>query len=76
MTNNKQLTAMDVAELAIKLYPFSNSERNAFITGYNKAKEIEKEQSQAYAAFCVACDRKKLPLLEFEGWIKLEGGNK
>ncbi len=76
MTNNNKQTEIDVAELAMKLYPFSNSERNAFITGYNKAKEMEKEQSQAYAAFCVACDRKKLPLLEFDGWIKLEGGNK
>jgi 1,4-dihydroxy-2-naphthoyl-CoA synthase len=36
-----------------------------------QAKEMQKEQSQAYAAFCVGCDRKKLPLLEFEGWIKL-----
>jgi len=43
MTNNKQ-TEMNVAELAMKLYPFSNSERNAFITGYNKAKEMEKER--------------------------------
>ena len=76
MTNNKQQMAVDVAELAMKLYPFSNSERNAFITGYNKAKEMEKEQSQAYAAFCVACDRKELPLLEFDGWIKLERGDK
>jgi hypothetical protein len=42
--DNKQQTAVDVAELSMKLYPFSNSERNAFITGYNKAKEIEKEQ--------------------------------
>lgn len=31
----------DIVELAMKLYPFSNSERNAFITGYNKAKEME-----------------------------------
>ena len=44
MTNNKQQTAVDVAELAMKLYPFSNSERNAFITGHNKAKEMEKER--------------------------------
>ena len=43
MTNNKQ-TEIDIAELAMKLYPFSNSERNAFITGYNKAKEMEKQQ--------------------------------
>jgi hypothetical protein len=45
VTNNKQQTAVDVAELAFKLYPFSSdSVRNAFITGYNKAKEMEKEQ--------------------------------
>ena len=44
MTNNKQQTAVDVSELAMKLYPFSNLERNAFITGYNKAKEMEKER--------------------------------
>ncbi len=42
MTNNKQQTAVDIAELAFKLYPFSSdSVRNAFITGYNKAKEME-----------------------------------
>ena len=33
MSNNKQT---DIAELAINEYPFSNSERNAFINGYNK----------------------------------------
>jgi hypothetical protein len=45
MTNNKQQTAVDVAELAMKLYPFSSdSVRNAFITGYNKAKEMDKEK--------------------------------
>ena len=32
----------DVAELAFKTYPFGNSERNALITGYNKAKETYK----------------------------------
>ena len=47
MTNNKQQTAVDVAELAMKLYPFSNSERNAFITGYNKAKEMEKDEMES-----------------------------
>jgi len=43
MSNNKQ-TEIDIAELAMKLYPFSNSQRNAFITGYNKAKEMYKEE--------------------------------
>ena len=32
----------DVAEWASKTYPFSNSRRNALITGYNKAKETYK----------------------------------
>ena len=42
MRNNKQT---DIAELAMKEYPFSNSERNAFINGYNKAKELHKNQT-------------------------------
>ena len=42
MTNNKQT---NIAELAINEYPFSNSERNAFINGYNKAKELDKNQT-------------------------------
>jgi hypothetical protein len=32
----------DVAELAFRTYPFGNSERNALIAGYNKAKETYK----------------------------------
>jgi hypothetical protein len=32
----------DVVELALRTYPFGNSERNALITGYNKAKETYK----------------------------------
>ena len=31
-----------VVELALRTYPFGNSERNALITGYNKAKETYK----------------------------------
>lgn len=40
-TNNKE-TELDISELVHKAYPFSNNEtRNAFITGYNKGKEME-----------------------------------
>ena len=42
--SNKQQTAVDVSELAFELYPFGISERNAFINGYNKAKEMEMER--------------------------------
>jgi hypothetical protein len=76
MTNNKQQTAV---ELFIEQLNSKYGGNDFIITHINeieKAKQMQKEQSQAYAAFCVACDRKKLPLLEFEGWIKLEGGNK
>ena len=37
----------------------------------NQAKEMEKEQSHKYAEFAVICDRKNLPVLEFDGFIKL-----
>jgi hypothetical protein len=84
MKSNKQQTAVDwfsvrrdVLEIEVRLGKLSPIEYAEELTkAEQKAKEMEKEQSQAYAAFCVACDRKKLPLLEFEGWIKLEGGNK
>jgi predicted GTPase len=41
MEKDKQ---QDIAELATREYPFSNGERNAFIAGYNKAREIEEKQ--------------------------------
>ena len=71
MTNNKQQTAVEW--FANQL---SFTQRAIYNGVIEQAKEMEKERSQAYAAFCVACDRKKLPLLEFDGWIKLEGSNK
>jgi hypothetical protein len=41
-----------------------------------QAKEMEKQQSQQYAEFCVMCDREKLPLLDFESYILTYGTNK
>jgi tRNA(Ser,Leu) C12 N-acetylase TAN1 len=37
----------------------------------NKAKEMEKEQSQKYAEFAIECDRAGLPILDFEGFKNL-----
>jgi hypothetical protein len=55
MSNNKQQTTVDVSELAFRFYPFSNAERNAFINGYNKAKEIDKNNKYKFAyEFCQA----------------------
>lgn len=34
--------------------------------------EKEKEVAQQYAEFAIECDRKELPVLEFDGWINLK----
>ena len=52
--SNKQQTGVDVSELAFELYPFSISERNAFINGYNKAKEMEMERMIKLIQFVVS----------------------
>jgi hypothetical protein len=36
-----------------------------------QAKEMEKDVAQQYAEFAIECDRKELPVLEFDGWINL-----
>jgi hypothetical protein len=87
MTNNKQQTAVEwffeqLTEVDYNCINKTFLQNDNSLAGYRlrglleQAKEINKEQSQAYAAFCVACDRKELPLLEFDGWVKLEGNNK
>jgi hypothetical protein len=79
MTNNKQQTAVDwfsvrrdVLEIEVRLGKLSPIEYAEELTkAEQQAKEMEKQQSQAYAEFCVTCDRNKLPLLDFESWLKL-----
>jgi hypothetical protein len=39
---------------------------------FNEALEMEKQQSQDYAKFAIYCDRKDLPILNFEDYIKLQ----
>ena len=36
-----------------------------------QAKEMEKEQIEKYAEFCVRCDREGLKLIHFNDYIKL-----
>jgi hypothetical protein len=78
MSNNKQSSVerFHIKTWALKIQlELGQISIGEYATTYDallvEAKEMEKEQSQAYAAFCVACDRKKLPLLEFDGWVKL-----
>ena len=71
MENNKQ-TAVNYLLSHIWTTDWVNYTREQKLAVIEQAKEMEKQRSQAYAAFCVKCDREKLPLLEFEDWIKLE----
>jgi hypothetical protein len=41
-----------------------------------QAKEMEKGQSHLYSAFCFKCINEKIPVIKFEDWINLQGGNK
>ena len=45
---------------------------NDMLEAYNKAIEMEKQQSENYAKFAIYCDRKELPILNFEDYIKLQ----
>jgi hypothetical protein len=77
--SNKQQTVVEKLETFLQTHcnpSVCNIEYSDYNIAFCEAKKEEAKQAQEYAAFCVACDRKKLPLLEFEGWIKLEGSNK
>lgn len=70
-------TALDylLSELqnVIELYKNEWEELDSIV---KKAKEMEKEQAQMYATFCLRCMNENLPLIKFEDWIELNGGNK
>ena len=42
----------------------------------NQAKEMEEKQSQDYAEFCINCDRRNYPILDFESYLKLKDNGK
>jgi chloramphenicol O-acetyltransferase len=56
----------------------SQQKHNQFfdIETIEQAKEMEKQQAQNYAEFCVMCDRENLPLLDFESYILTYTANK
>lgn len=43
----------------------------AIIDKVTELLEKEKEKAQEYARFAVECDRRGMPILEFQDWIKL-----
>ena len=45
--------------------------KNEILTIIKTAKEMEEKQSQDYAAFCINCDRKNYPIVDFESYLKL-----
>jgi len=43
---------------------------------YQQAKEMERGQVQLYVIFCLTCMKENIPIINFEDFIKLEGGEK
>jgi hypothetical protein len=75
MSNEKEMSAVEWFNDEILIH--LNFDQRLYLKDiYNKAKEMEKEQAQNYAEFCVRCDRENLPLLDFESYILTYGGNK
>jgi hypothetical protein len=77
MTNNKQQTAVDIlcGKLAMKLgIPQAITFYIDHQEEIREAKEMENQQSQLYATFCLRCANENLPIIRFKDWINLEGG--
>jgi hypothetical protein len=41
-----------------------------------QAKEMERGHAQLYVIFCLRCMKENIPIIKFEEFIKLEGGEK
>ena len=50
-----------------KTYAFNQNDFDMF----KQAKELEEQQCQDYARFAIKCDRKDLPILDFNGYNNL-----
>jgi hypothetical protein len=75
MIDNKQKTAVEW--YAIEMYEYFRSMFGSGIINTDileKAKEMENQQSQLYATFCLRCANENLPIIRFKDWINLEGG--
>lgn len=62
-------TAVEWLEAHLIKYGFDLSAHKIEI---NRAKEMEEQQSQEYAEFCINCYREDYPILDFESYIKVK----
>ena len=52
--------------------PYSEADFKYNAECWDKAEEMEKQQSHEYAEFAIRCDRMGMKILNFEDWLKLE----
>ena len=70
--SNKQQTAVEWLEIELeKLWVEKYLSPITIKPLLDKAKEMEKEQSHLYSAFCFKCINEKIPVIKFEDWINL-----
>jgi hypothetical protein len=79
--DNKQQTAVEwfIQELQKtrdyqRVINEANQSTSAVRDVVEQAKEMENQQSQLYATFCLRCANENLPIIRFKDWINLEGG--
>jgi hypothetical protein len=72
--SNKQQTAVEWLVDQLEKHYVLQDIKNT--TALLQAKEMEKEQSHLYSVFCFKCINEKIPVIKFEDWINLQGGNK
>jgi hypothetical protein len=65
------VSALDALDEQIKVAPKTTNYKSTRESIIKQAQEMEKEMAQQYAEFAIECDRKELPVLEFDGWINL-----
>jgi hypothetical protein len=66
--SNKQQTAV---EWLVETFKITNVDLSHHKLIIEQAKEMEKEQSHLYSAFCFKCINEKIPVIKFEDWINL-----
>ena len=67
MSNQKQT----VVEWLVETFKITNVDLSHHKLIIEQAKEMEKEQSHLYSAFCFKCINEKIPVIKFEDWINL-----
>ena len=67
---------MTAVEYLVRELPTIHWEDAYYSDLFERAKEMESGHAQLYAIYCLTSIKENLPVIRFEDFIKLEGGDK